>query len=283
MYTLVHEHFMVVLAYKGLEQVLNVYDVVSPRISDRAVYDPVPTCTLGLPRAEVGETRVLSILSNTPSIPPKTRDAPPFSLDPDCTAVVVSISVGPDVNHDFAALALVIPYRTLCAQADAGASHVAGQDAVRWDDWGVRGSLLLTMPPSAWLPIFQWDVLANPIEPFGSRHPVLVFNERRVVDEKVLPQWIGHVLIFDVHPAAGRHAGPLPEAQSVGGEDGGSWAAFFDQMTVPPSNTRSSRTTLAYDVYRSPPFYLPHGTALRQLFATQDGCALIASLCTLWF
>ncbi|TFK85121.1 hypothetical protein K466DRAFT_201661 [Polyporus arcularius HHB13444] len=138
----------------------------------------------------------------------------------------------------------MMPYWTLCAQADAGASLVADQDAVRWDDW--------------------WQSLAHD-----------AVHERRVGDEKVLPQWIGYVLIFDVHPAAGRRVGPVPEAQAVGGEDGGSWAAFVDQMTVPPSNVRSPRTTQAYDVYRSPSFYLPHGTAPRQLFATQDGFTLI--------
>ena len=243
----------------GLKTYLN----PEPSDDDRDCSGYLFSLALPLPRARWGP-RALQLF-DIRSINPATSISSPFSQNPTSTIVAVTFVVDSSPSHeDESTFILLIPYSTFGTRISKALlpppSPVQGGQEYAWAEWGLSGSLLLTLchPPSSNPPLAVHKAFCFP---YGSRYPFLLCNS--------LDATSGDVVIFDLDPCVGRRA------QSEADRDVDAVVKAISATPNPSWSTESLQTATPFATYRKVHVEFPENAIPRQVVMNHDGFSIL--------
>ncbi|KAI0708405.1 hypothetical protein C8Q76DRAFT_799673 [Earliella scabrosa] len=185
--------------------------------------------------------------------------------NPTSTIVAVMFVVDSSPSHeDESTFILLIPYSTFGTRISKALlpppSPVQGGQEYAWAEWGLSGSLLLTLchPPSSNPPLAVHKAFCFP---YGSRYPFLLCNS--------LDATSGDVVIFDLDPCVGRRA------QSEADRDVDAVVKEISATPNPSWSTESLQTATPFATYRKVHVAFPENAIPRQVVMNHDGFSIL--------
>ncbi|TFK90495.1 hypothetical protein K466DRAFT_583678 [Polyporus arcularius HHB13444] len=203
--------------------------VTGPSMDHLLVYDflSAPAATVSEPdRAQHVLALKLPPSEREPSIQESSIPSPPtssvpFWTDPALRIIVVAFS---------SRAALLIPYSTFATLLQQKRRELT--EATHWDDWGMRGSLLLHLSgnqyPALWM--------TRHCYPYGSRVALMYFESESYFE--------GDAVIFDLNPWAARYARRAPHIPSKD--------AMYGFLVDPKAAFGTEWTMVPHTVYHGP-------------------------------